>query len=176
MICCYSHFLFIRDFECLLLSGLIFLLAQGLCYLVVRLKHQFVEIYLQINKRFACLGSHQYFSFFVLFSSQRFLSCYNYHLLPLLLYDSDYLGETIHFTTNTFLCKSGGFYERRFVWKIISSKPSNSLTLIIMAFWHLCWATWDWFHLYGWLHFLLYPADLSFKQLLWPPLVNSIPD
>ena len=44
----------------LLLSGFIFLLAQGLLLfrLVVRLKHQFVEIYPQINKkiRFYYLG------------------------------------------------------------------------------------------------------------------------
>ena len=39
--------------ECLLLSGFIFLLAQGLLLfrLVVRLKHQFAEIYPQINKK-----------------------------------------------------------------------------------------------------------------------------
>lgn len=48
------------SFECLLLSGLIFFLAQGLLLflLVVRLKHQFAEIYPQINKkiRFYYLG------------------------------------------------------------------------------------------------------------------------
>ena len=46
--------------EWLLLSGLIFFLAQGLLLfrLVVRLKHQFIEIYPQINKkiRFYYLG------------------------------------------------------------------------------------------------------------------------
>lgn len=48
------------SFEWLLLSGLIFFHAQGLLLflLVVRLKHQFAEIYPQINKkiRFYYLG------------------------------------------------------------------------------------------------------------------------
>ena len=66
--------------EWLLLSGFIFLLAQGLLLfrLVVRLKHQFAEIYPQINKkiRFYYLGV--LISDFLLFvllaftSSQRF--------------------------------------------------------------------------------------------------------
>ena len=68
--------------ECLLLSGFIFLLAQGLLLfrLVVRLKHQFAEIYPKINKkiRFYYLGILSIdFLFFVLLtfvSSQRFLS------------------------------------------------------------------------------------------------------
>ena len=63
-----------------LLSGVIFLLAQGLLLfrLVVRLKHQFAEIYPQINKkiRFYYLGVLTIdFLFFVLLafiSSQRF--------------------------------------------------------------------------------------------------------
>ena len=68
--------------ECLLLSGFIFLLAQGLLLfrLVVRLKHQFAEIYPQINKmiRFYYLGV--LISDFLLFvllaftSSQRFFT------------------------------------------------------------------------------------------------------
>jgi len=66
----------------LLLSGFIFLLAQSLLLfrLVVRLKHQFAEIYPQINKkiRFYYLGVLSIdFLFFVLLtfvSSQRFLS------------------------------------------------------------------------------------------------------
>ena len=66
----------------LLLSGFIFILAQGLLLfrLVVRLKHQFAEIYPQINKkiRFYYLGILSIdFLFFVLLtfvSSQRFLS------------------------------------------------------------------------------------------------------
>ena len=68
--------------EWLLLSGLIFFLAQGLLLfrLVVRLKHQFIEIYPQINKkiRFYYLGVLSIdFLFFVLLtfvSSQRFPS------------------------------------------------------------------------------------------------------
>ena len=68
--------------EQLLLSGFIFLLAQGLLLfrLVVRLKHQFTEIYPQINKkiRFYYLGVLSIdFLFFVLLafvSSHRFSS------------------------------------------------------------------------------------------------------
>ena len=68
--------------ESLLLSGFIFLLAQSLLLfrLVVRLKHQFAEIYPQINKkiRFYYLGVLSIdFLFFVLLtfvSSQRFPS------------------------------------------------------------------------------------------------------
>lgn len=68
--------------EWLLLSGFIFLLAQGLLLfrLVFRLKHQFAEIYPQINKkiRFYYLGVLTIdFLFFILLaftSSQRFLS------------------------------------------------------------------------------------------------------
>ena len=66
--------------EWLLLSGFIFLLAQGLLLfrLLVRLKHQFAEIYPKINKkiRFYYLGVLSIdFLFFVLLafvSSQRF--------------------------------------------------------------------------------------------------------
>ena len=68
--------------EWLFLSGFIFILAQGLLLfrLVVRLKHQFAEIYPKINKkiRFYYLGILSIdFLFFVLLtfvSSQRFLS------------------------------------------------------------------------------------------------------
>ena len=68
--------------EELLFAGFIFLLAQGLLLfrLVVRLKHQFAEIYPQINKkiRFYYLGVLSIdFLFFVLLtfvSSQRFPS------------------------------------------------------------------------------------------------------
>lgn len=68
--------------ESLLLSGFIFLLAQGLLLfrLVIQLKHQFAEIYPQINKkiRFYYLGVLTIdFLFFVLLtfvSSQRFPS------------------------------------------------------------------------------------------------------
>ena len=68
--------------EELLFAGFIFLLAQGLLLfrLVVRLKHQFAEIYPQINKkiRFYYLGVLSIdFLFFVLLtfvSSHRFFS------------------------------------------------------------------------------------------------------
>ena len=68
--------------EWLLLSGFIFILAQGLLLfrLLIRLKHQFAEIYPKINKkiRFYYLGILSIdFLFFVLLtfvSSQRFLS------------------------------------------------------------------------------------------------------
>lgn len=68
--------------EWLLLTGFIFILTQGLLLfrLVVRLKHQFAEIYSQINKkiRFYYLGILSIdFLFFVLLafvSSQRFPS------------------------------------------------------------------------------------------------------
>lgn len=73
--------------EWLLLSGFIFLLTQGLLLfrLIVRLKHQFTEIYPQINKkiRFYYLGVLSIdFLFFVLLafiSSQRF-----YSLMPII--------------------------------------------------------------------------------------------
>lgn len=73
--------------EWLLLTGFIFILAQGLLLfrLVVRLKHQFAEIYPQINKkiRFYYLGVLiSDFLFFVLLafvSSQRF-----YSLMPII--------------------------------------------------------------------------------------------
>ena len=73
--------------EWLLLSGFIFLLAQGLLLfrLVVQLKHQFAEIYPKINKkiRFYYLGILSIdFLFFVLLafiSSQRF-----YSLMPII--------------------------------------------------------------------------------------------
>ena len=66
----------------LLLSGFIFLLAQGLLLfrLVVRLKHQFTEIYPQINKkiRFYYLGvlsiDFLFFIFLTFVSSRRFSS------------------------------------------------------------------------------------------------------
>ena len=68
--------------EWLLLSGFIFLLAQGLLLfrLVVRLKHQFAEIYPQINKkiRFYCLGviisDLLFFVLLAFVSSQRFFT------------------------------------------------------------------------------------------------------
>ena len=73
--------------EWLLLSGFIFLLAQGLLLfrLVVRLKHQFTEIYPQINKkiRFYYLGVLSIdFLFLVLLS---FVSSYRFSsLMPII--------------------------------------------------------------------------------------------
>ena len=66
--------------EWLLLSGFIFILAQGLLLfrLLVRLKHQFAEIYPQISKkiRFYCLGviisDLLFFVLLAFVSSQRF--------------------------------------------------------------------------------------------------------
>ena len=74
-------------FDRLLLSGFIFLLTQGLLlfHLLVQLKHQFAEIYPQINKKipFYYLGVLSIdFLFFVLLafvSSQRF-----YSLMPII--------------------------------------------------------------------------------------------
>ena len=74
-------------FDRLLLTGFIFILAQGLLLfrLLVQLKHQFTEIYPQINKkiRFYYLGVLSIdFLFFVLLafvSSQRF-----YSLMPII--------------------------------------------------------------------------------------------
>ena len=73
--------------ESLLLSGFIFLLTQGLLVfrLVVRLKHQFAEIYPQINKkiRFYYLGVLSIdFLFLVLLS---FVSSYRFSsLMPII--------------------------------------------------------------------------------------------
>lgn len=73
--------------EWLLLSGFIFLLTQGLLLfrLVVRLKHQFAEIYPQINKkiRFYYLGVLSIdFLFFVLLA---FVSSHRLHsLMPII--------------------------------------------------------------------------------------------
>ena len=75
------------SFEWLLLSGFIFLLAQGLLLFrfLVRLKHQFSEIYPQISKkiRFYYLGvltiDFLLFILFAFISSQRF-----YSLMPII--------------------------------------------------------------------------------------------
>ena len=68
--------------EWLMLSGFIFLLTQGLLLfrLVIRLKHQFAEIYPQINKKihFYYLGvlsiDFLFFIFLTFVSSRRFSS------------------------------------------------------------------------------------------------------
>ena len=85
-------------FDWFLLTGFIFLLAQGLLLfrLVVQLKHQFAEIYPQINKmiRFYYLGvlisDSLLFVLLAFTSSQRFFLSYaNHHCLSLyfLLYN-----------------------------------------------------------------------------------------
>ena len=89
-------------FDWLLLTGFIFLLAQGLLLfrLVVRLKHQFAEIYPQINKkiRFYYLGVLSIdFLFFVLLafvSSHRFSS-----LMPIVTA----FHSTFYYTTTNYL-------------------------------------------------------------------------
>lgn len=98
--------------EWLLLSGFIFLLAQGLLLfrLVVRLKHQFAEIYPQINKkiRFYYLGALSIdFLFFVLLafvSSHRFSS-----LMPIVTA----CHSTFYYTTTDYLRdKYPDFYDK----------------------------------------------------------------
>ena len=104
----------------LLLSGFIFLLAQGLLLfrLIVRLKHQFAEIYPQINKkiRFYYLGVLSIdFLFFVLLtfvSSQRFPS-----LMPIITAcHSTFYYRTADYLRNNY----PDFYDKRIsLWKCL---------------------------------------------------------
>ncbi len=106
--------------EQLLLSGFIFILAQGLLLfrLVVRLKHQFTEIYPQINKkiRFYYLGILSIdFLFFVLLtfvSSQRFLS-----LMPIITA----CHSTLYYMTADYLRdKYPDFYDKHIsLWECL---------------------------------------------------------
>ena len=88
--------------EELLFAGFIFLLAQGLLLfrLVVRLKHQFAEIYPQINKkiRFYYLGvlTFDFLFFFILslISSHRFSA-----LMPI----ATACHSTLYYTTTNYL-------------------------------------------------------------------------
>lgn len=98
--------------EWLLLSGFIFLLAQGLLLfrLLVRLKHQFAEIYPKINKkiRFYYLGILSIdFLFFVLLafvSSHRFSS-----LMPIVTA----FHSTFYYTTTNYLRENyPDFYDK----------------------------------------------------------------
>ena len=98
--------------EQLLLSGFIFILAQGLLLfrLVVRLKHQFTEIYPQINKkiRFYYLGvlTFDFLFFFILslISSHRFSS-----LMPIVTA----CHSTFYYTTTDYLRdKYPDFYDK----------------------------------------------------------------
>ena len=104
----------------LLLSGLIFFLAQGLLLfrLVVRLKHQFIEIYPQINKkiRFYYLGVLSIdFLFFVLLafvSSHRFSA-----LMPI----ATACHSTLYYTTTNYLRdKYPDFYDKHIsLWECL---------------------------------------------------------
>ena len=104
----------------LLLTGFIFILAQGLLLfrLLVRLKHQFAEIYPQINKkiRFYYLGVLSIdFLFFVLLafvSSQRF-----YSLMPIITAcHSTFYYRTADYLRNNYL----DFYDKRIsLWKCL---------------------------------------------------------
>ena len=106
--------------EQLLLSGFIFILAQGLLLfrLVVRLKHQFAEIYPQINKkiRFYYLGVLSIdFLFFVLLafvSSHRFSS-----LMPIITAcHSTFYYRTADYLRNNY----PDFYDKRIsLWKCL---------------------------------------------------------
>lgn len=106
--------------EWLLLSGFIFLLTQGLLLfrLVVRLKHQFAEIYPQINKkiRFYYLGVLSIdFLFFVLLtfvSSQRFPS-----LMPIITA----CHSTLYYRTTDYLRENyPDFYDKHIsLWECL---------------------------------------------------------
>ena len=104
----------------LLLSGFIFLLAQGLLLfrLVVRLKHQFAEIYPQIHKkiRFYYLGVLSIdFVFFVLLdfvSSHRFAS-----LMPIV---TSCHSTLYYMTTNYLRDNYQGFYDKHIsLWECL---------------------------------------------------------
>ena len=106
--------------EWLLLSGFIFLLAQGLLLfrLLVRLKHQFAEIYPQINKmiRFYYLGVLTIdFLFFVLLaftSSQRFFT-----LIPIVTA----CHSTLYYRTTDYLRENyTDFYDKHIsLWECL---------------------------------------------------------
>ena len=106
--------------EWLLLSGFIFLLTQGLLLfrLVVRLKHQFAEIYPQINKkiRFYYLWVISIdFLFFVLLtfvSSQRFSS-----LMPIITA----CHSTLYYMTANYLRENyQDFYDKHIsLWECL---------------------------------------------------------
>ena len=106
--------------EELLFAGFIFLLAQGLLLfrLVVRLKHQFAEIYPQINKkiRFYYLGVLSIdFLFFVLLafvSSHRFSS-----LMPIVTA----CHSTFYYTTADYLRNNyPDFYDKHIsLWECL---------------------------------------------------------
>ena len=106
--------------EWLLLSGFIFLLTQGLLLfrLVVRLKHQFAEIYPQINKkiRFYYLGvlTFDFLFFFILslISSHRFSA-----LMPIVTA----CHSTFYYTTADYLRNNyPDFYDKHIsLWECL---------------------------------------------------------
>ena len=104
----------------LLLSGFIFLLTQGLLLfrLVVRLKHQFAEIYPQINKkiRFYYLGVLSIdFLFFVLLA---FVSSHRlYSLMPIITA----CHSTLYYMTADYLRdKYPDFYDKHIsLWECL---------------------------------------------------------
>ena len=106
--------------EQLLLSGFIFILAQGLLLfrLVVRLKHQFAEIYPQINKkiRFYCLGviisDLLFFVLLAFVSSQHF-----YSLMPIITAcHSTFYYRTADYLRNNY----PDFYDKRIsLWECL---------------------------------------------------------
>ena len=106
--------------EWLLLTGFIFLLAQGLLLfrLVVRLNHQFAEIYPQINKkiRFYYLGvlTFDFLFFFILslISSHRFSS-----LMPI----ATACHSTLYYRTTDYLRNNyPDFYDKRIsLWECL---------------------------------------------------------
>ena len=107
-------------FDRLLLTGFIFILAQGLLLfrLLVQLKHQFTEIYPQINKkiRFYYLGVLSIdFLFFVLLafvSSHRFSS-----LMPIVTA----CHSTFYYRTSDYLRNNyPDFYDKRIsLWECL---------------------------------------------------------
>ena len=109
-----------KALEWLLLTGFIFILTQGLLLfrLVVRLNHQFAEIYPQINKkiRFYYLGVLTIdFLFFVLLAfvnSQRFAS-----LMPIVTA----CHSTFYYTTSNYLRdKYPDFYDKHIsLWECL---------------------------------------------------------
>ena len=106
--------------EELLFAGFIFLLAQGLLLfrLVVRLKHQFAEIYPQINKkiRFYYLGvltiDFLLFILFAFISSQRFST-----LMPIVTA----CHSTFYYTTTNYLRDNySDFYNKHIsLWECL---------------------------------------------------------
>ena len=106
--------------EWLLLSGFIFLLTQGLLLfrLVVRLKHQFAEIYPQINKkiRFYYLGviisDLLFFVLLAFVSSQRFFT-----LMPIVTA----CHSTLYYSTTDYLRENyPDFYDKHItLWECL---------------------------------------------------------